>query len=57
MLSQKSILVNKDRGLTMRVQEGGPRSNNTLACQSGGRKGWPAIKSSVLGSSIGKDNH
>ena len=49
--------MNEDRGLVMRVQERGPRTNDTSACQSRGKKGGPTIKSSVLGNSTGKDNH
>ena len=49
--------MNEDRGLGMRVQERGTRTNDTSTCQSRGQKGGPTIKSSILGSSTGKDNH
>ena len=49
--------MNEDKGLVMRVQERGPRTNDTSACQSKGKKGEPAFKSSVQGNSTGKDNH
>ena len=39
------------------IQEGVPWTNATSAWQSRGQKGGPAIKSDVLGSSIGKDKY
>ena len=47
----------KKLGLVMRVQEGGPRRNASLAEQSRGQKVWSAIQSNVSEDSIDKDTH
>ena len=47
----------KKWGLVMRVQEGGPRRNASLAEQSRGQKVWSAIQSNVSEDSIDKDTH
>ena len=47
----------KKLGLVMRVQEGGPRRNASLAEQSRGQKVWSAIQSNVSEDSIDKDTY
>ena len=47
----------KKLGLVMRVQEGGPRRNASLAEQSRGQMVWSAIQSNISGDSIDKDIH
>jgi len=44
MLLWRLALVNKERGLVMMVQEGGPRRNASLAEQSRGQKAQSAIQ-------------
>ena len=57
MLLWKSALVNKERGLVMMVQEGGPRRNASSAEQSKGQKVRSTIKSNVLGNSTVKNKY
>ena len=47
----------KKLGLVMRVQEGGPRRNASLAKQSRDRKVWSDIKSNVPDNSIDEDKY
>ena len=49
--------MNEERGLVMRVQEGGPRRNASLAEQSRGQKVWSAIQSNVSRDSNDRDTH
>ena len=51
------MLVNEERGLVMRVQEGGSRENASLAEQNKGQKVWSAIQSNVPSDSINKNTH
>ena len=57
MLSQKSTLVNEERGLVMKVQEGSSRRSASSAKQSRGQKLWSAIKSNTPEDFIDKDKH
>ena len=57
MLSWKSALVNEERGLVMRVQEGGPRRNASSAKQSRSSKVWSAIYGNISRDFIDKDTH
>ena len=56
-MSWKSALVNEERGLVMRVQEGGLRRNASSVEQSKGQKVWSAIQSNVLGDFIDNGTH
>ena len=47
----------KKWGLVIKVQEGVPRRNASLAEQNRGPKVWFAIQSNALGDSINKDTH
>ena len=49
--------MNKERGLVMMVQEGGPRRNASSAEQSKGQKVRSAIKSNVPGNSTVKNKY
>ena len=49
--------MNKERGLVMMVQEGGPRRNASSTKQSKDQKVRSAIKSNVLGDSTVKDKY
>ena len=49
--------MNVERGLVMRVQEGGPRRNASSTEQNRGQKVWSAIQSNILGDSVDKGTH
>ena len=49
--------MNEERGLVMRIHEGGPRRNASSTKQSRGQKIWSAIQSNIPGNSIDKDIH
>ena len=49
--------MNKEKGLVMMVQEGGPRRNASSTEQSKDQKVRSAIKSNVPGDSIVKDKY
>ena len=57
MLSWKSALVNKERGLVMMVQKDGLRRNASSVKQSKGQKVRSALQSNVPRGSIDKDIH
>ena len=54
---QQFALVDEERGLVMRVQEGGPMRNASSIKQSRGQKVWFAIQSNISRDSIDKDTH
>ena len=49
--------MNEERGMVMRVQEGGSRRNASSAKQSKGKKVWSTIQSNVPRDSVDKDTH
>ena len=57
MLSRKCTLVNEERGLVMKVQEGSSRRSASSAKQSRGQKVWSAIKSNTPKDFIDKDKY